>query len=849
MAFAAHQVLNPFAEARMDPGMVVISPPDTLTQDEIAQLKPDFGEGVADPRVYSLSGSSMRLEGILRHNALYPFAPGEARKGTTLISRPELTMDDVPQMRAEFARIRRDDLLLLSFLDKLARCYDGEEGLTYSRLSYEQVHMLACELKKMGLDVNDRQNVGWMLGRILKYFGLRYSRLGCPSRIIAPLIAAMRADLLNVRMTREAAELVFSKPNSPERAIEFLKRAGFSGTDTEASCLGEAMFFMAQVFYEDRPHFFRRDEVFPALCILRKDLNWDLPKEFLQEPAEFIERQTNVRTDQDSEQARVFSHLNRHGFDGERLKRFMLCGMAVVSKRIEPLRVRNIAEEITKARRFADVIDSERIGGVETTEFLGIVYSRGNFYLLMKDERESPLCERRSAVGLAAYEALEPVLSSLGDRDLSKGNVIWHGESGPLVVLDYEGRADIAGLEATPPDSDQIAAARLSVAETCNDFRDVSGGRNLRGYRRFGSVLSTGERVAMGGDGLPTNVAIADIHGNRERLEELLRSEPVMRASTRIFLGDYFDRDTNGFQVFEMLRSRNSPGDVFLLGNHELHFLFAMLGNRHYVDMWLANGGMDFLDSVVDFGEYKVSLEAYIRQLRLNPKERYLNIIFFHEANPNIYRELLRTIQNSDFLRSIFDWIVTKTQFFHIDEYSFAYIHAGIVAASGLNIGYFDWLEAERKRFFDLMRRAADGDTDAIARSSKFTRRFGGHMEIREEQWCERHIRDGKEKTIERLSGFGVGGVVYGHTRRSDIKNVYNRIFNIDLSMAVYYGGLGGMLEIGPGGIWSHKFDDPGSSDLITAQIVSGRDFMALLAGDSVLLRSAFQEHFLHLAG
>ncbi|MGH0038099.1 MAG: metallophosphoesterase family protein [Myxococcota bacterium] len=89
--------------------------------------------------------------------------------------------------------------------------------------------------------------------------------------------------------------------------------------------------------------------------------------------------------------------------------------------------------------------------------------------------------------------------------------------------------------------------------------------------------------------------AVGDIHGELEKLDELLDVLPLEQGDRLIFLGDYVDRGPDSKGVIERLvqLERDWPC-VFLLGNHESMFLdFLGWTDEAYFggDAFLMNGG------------------------------------------------------------------------------------------------------------------------------------------------------------------------------------------------------------------------------------------------------------------
>ena len=89
--------------------------------------------------------------------------------------------------------------------------------------------------------------------------------------------------------------------------------------------------------------------------------------------------------------------------------------------------------------------------------------------------------------------------------------------------------------------------------------------------------------------------AVGDIHGESQKLEELLEALPLVEGDRLVFLGDYVDRGPDPYGVVERLIQLESEWPcIFLLGNHE-SMLLDFLGwtDRAYFggDAFLMNGG------------------------------------------------------------------------------------------------------------------------------------------------------------------------------------------------------------------------------------------------------------------
>jgi serine/threonine protein phosphatase 1 len=95
--------------------------------------------------------------------------------------------------------------------------------------------------------------------------------------------------------------------------------------------------------------------------------------------------------------------------------------------------------------------------------------------------------------------------------------------------------------------------------------------------------------------------AVGDIHGEAEKLEELLDLLPLRQGDRLVFLGDYVDRGPSSFDVIaRLIELKDQYSCIFLLGNHESMFLdFLGWTDAAYFggDAFLMNGGDRTLDS------------------------------------------------------------------------------------------------------------------------------------------------------------------------------------------------------------------------------------------------------------
>ena len=135
--------------------------------------------------------------------------------------------------------------------------------------------------------------------------------------------------------------------------------------------------------------------------------------------------------------------------------------------------------------------------------------------------------------------------------------------------------------------------------------------------------------------------AIGDIHGEREKLEALLATLPLLPDDRLVFVGDYVDRGPDSRGVVDvLLELAEQYACVFLLGNHESMFLdfLGWRGPAYFGgDAFLANGGDRTLASYgyfegdhpkpTDF-ELPPAHERFYRELVLHHREA--DYLFVH---------------------------------------------------------------------------------------------------------------------------------------------------------------------------------------------------------------------------
>ena len=133
--------------------------------------------------------------------------------------------------------------------------------------------------------------------------------------------------------------------------------------------------------------------------------------------------------------------------------------------------------------------------------------------------------------------------------------------------------------------------------------------------------------------------AVGDIHGEREKLDELLDLLPLSAGDRLVFLGDYVDRGPDARGVVErLIRLQRDYPCVFLLGNHESMFLdFLGWSDPAYFggDAFLMNGGDRTLDSYGYFDRDKPDRAGF--DLPKEHEEFLLGLKLFHREADYVF--------------------------------------------------------------------------------------------------------------------------------------------------------------------------------------------------------------------
>lgn len=156
-------------------------------------------------------------------------------------------------------------------------------------------------------------------------------------------------------------------------------------------------------------------------------------------------------------------------------------------------------------------------------------------------------------------------------------------------------------------------------------------------------------------------LAIGDIHGCHQLLQQLLEKVQPTATDQLVFLGDYIDRGPESRQVIEtLLQLREEfPRTVFLKGNHE-QMLLGFLADDDQLG-FLVNGGTRTLQSYRQ-GEHVRIPETHLQFFdNLQTGFETEGFIFVHAGmRPGIpfhqQRETDLLWIRADFLNSDYDW-------------------------------------------------------------------------------------------------------------------------------------------------------------------------------------------------
>ncbi len=242
--------------------------------------------------------------------------------------------------------------------------------------------------------------------------------------------------------------------------------------------------------------------------------------------------------------------------------------------------------------------------------------------------------------------------------------------------------------------------------------------------------------------------SLGDAHGSLKWIELSKRAE---RNSDKIIgLGDLIDRGIHNIDVLKRAQELNSSGRYTqILGNHDLLFVNAALGDELSLVNWIRNGGEKTLD-----------------EFRVNPLQKILSKMFGYTPK--------QSVMFMDFAY----WIMENAKLYHIDEHGALYTHAGIP----INDEGVSTLEYSGIKGIKCLDKATDDLRNALLQ-----RNFGHEVFkflqgnenafLWDTNWFEKLIKiDSANNLIDSL---GINHLIFGHLPKRGVISIDNKVFCI----------------------------------------------------------------------
>jgi hypothetical protein len=305
---------------------------------------------------------------------------------------------------------------------------------------------------------------------------------------------------------------------------------------------------------------------------------------------------------------------------------------------------------------------------------------------------------------------------------------------------------------------------------------------------------------------IPSVAAIPDLHASMVSLEDGL-SKVDGSVDEKVFLGDILDRGDDNLAVAErvMRYKRENPGVHVLMGNHDMMFILAMMGDEESFFRWLENGGTKVMKEIgIDMSD----IEKAIRNVA--PQLRGYAVPIYNSTHPGVLPPMHKKMMGSAKLREISDWMQANMRLFHLCRNGGLYTHTIMpMDAYGRIVLTFNDGSTEHHGLAALakleehMRMAfrednADAPVLQFLAKARPVRGFPGSSEYKDDVASPLWVRysydtppEKKDLMLDVLPGsagrvldqLGCGMMVLGHTPVRDedgIKNIDDRIFFLD---------------------------------------------------------------------
>lgn len=137
---------------------------------------------------------------------------------------------------------------------------------------------------------------------------------------------------------------------------------------------------------------------------------------------------------------------------------------------------------------------------------------------------------------------------------------------------------------------------------------------------------------------------MSDIHGMKHKFNSIMNQIKLQPDDTLYILGDVIDRNPYGIDILKEIM--DMPNVQFLLGNHEIMMLMAVLEDderyqEYLIEQWYKNGGEVTYNKLMECTDEEI--EKIFKYLRSSPLEAEVEIgdkkfLLCHAAPMSMYK-------------------------------------------------------------------------------------------------------------------------------------------------------------------------------------------------------------------
>ena len=296
-------------------------------------------------------------------------------------------------------------------------------------------------------------------------------------------------------------------------------------------------------------------------------------------------------------------------------------------------------------------------------------------------------------------------------------------------------------------------------------------------------------------------MAVPDLHGDYAVFLKYKKSADSLRVKRTVYLGDVIDRGRDGVRIYDELeRLVADDKAVVLLGNHEVTFLRAMMGDVHSFERFMREnqGGIETLRGAgIEVGDFN----------RMPTQEIY-----------DLHPEMM----NNARLKHLSEWLLSNARLHFVDEHGTLYVHAGMQEDFSFGfaegIGSLDrgeeCLRSNNSYLVALALEVLDEDPNSVV----WTRDVLGHGDPDE-------FRRIRKLYNER----GIDRIVHGHSILPFPSSTEDFVYDMDASNEDVLGmtRYDYALVSGPKGADVWMFSSSGSKEKTEINVTSVRDMYA----------------------